>query len=198
MIMEFRKNTPTRRINPPTVTDYHKHKDNLREDFRHRCGYCDDHDYFRTTDYQIDHFVPRVLLKTIKPTDYTNLVYSCRSCNRAKWDKWPTVNEKVANDGFTGFVDPCDTEYDKQFSRNRRGEIIAVTPLGEWMWKALNLGNPAHSVVWKLEQIRIIIDELQVIADTYPTDSSVSVTLNKLNKGYRDYLDQLRGGAPVF
>lgn len=198
MNMEFRKNTPKRRTDPQAVTDYHKHKDNLREDFGHRCGYCDDHDYFRTSDYQIDHFVPRVILKTIKSTDYTNLVYSCRSCNRAKWDKWPTGDEKLANDGKKGFLDPCDVEYDKQFSRNRRGEIVAMTPLGEWMWKAMNFGNPAHSVVWKLEQIRIIIDKLQNIADTYPADSFVSIILNDLNKKYRYYLDQLRGGAPVF
>ena len=97
-----------------------------------------------------------------------------------------------------GFVDPCNVEYDKQFSRNGRGEIVAETPLGEWMWKALNFGNPAHSVIWKLEQILKIINELQAIADAYPTDSSVSVILNNLNKGYREYLDQLKGGAPVF
>ena len=198
MVMEFRTKTPKRRENPLTVTDYHKHKGNLQEDFNHRCGYCDDHDYFRMTDYQIDHFVPRVQLKTIKPTDYSNLVYSCRSCNRAKWDKWPTGNEKVANDGMKGFVDPCNVEFDKQFSRNGRGEIVAETPLGEWMWIALNFGNPAHSVIWKLEQILKIINELQAIADAYPTDSSVSVILNNLNKGYRAYLDELRGGAPVF
>lgn len=198
MFMEFRKKTPKRRINSPEVADYHKYKDNLRDDFNRRCGYCDDHDYFRLTDYQIDHFVPKVQLKTIKPTDYSNLVYSCRSCNRAKWDKWPTRNEKIANDGKKGFVDPCDEEYNKHFSRNGRGEIVAETPLGEWMWKALNFGNPAHSVIWKLEQILTIITELQTIADAYPANSSVSTILNSLNKGYRDYLDQLRGGAPVF
>ena len=198
MSMEFREKTPKRRTNPQVVTDYHKYKDNLQEDFGHRCGYCDDHDYFRMTDYQIDHFVPKAQLRTITPTDYSNLVYSCRSCNRAKWDKWPTGIEKVANDGMVGFVDPCDAEYGKQFSRNGRGEIVAVTQLGEWMWKALNLGNPVHSLVWKLEQIRKIINELWTIADTYPANSSVSVILNNLNKQYISYLDELRGGAPVF
>lgn len=196
--MEFRKKTPARRVNPKSVTDYHQFKNDLREDFGCRCGYCDDHDYFRTTDYQIDHFVPKIQLKTIKQTDYGNLVYACRSCNRAKWDKWPSGNEKIANDGEIGFIDPCDGNYDKQFARNNRGEIIAETPLGVWMWKALNLGNPAHSVIWKLEQIRKKIDQLQLIADAYPTNASISLLLNNLNKGFRLYLDQLRGGKPVF
>lgn len=196
--MELRGKTPKRRSNPLETTDYHKHKDNLREDFGQRCGYCNDHDYFRLTDYQIDHFVPKVQLRTIKEADYSNLVYSCKSCNRAKWDKWPTGNEKVANDGKIGFVDPCDAEYDKQFSRNVRGEIVAVTQLGVWMWKALNFGNPSHAVVWKLEQLRRTIDELQVIADAQQTNSSVSMRLNILNKQYREYFDELRGGAPVF
>lgn len=198
MIMEFRKKTPIRRTNPKPTANYREYKKDLREDFGCRCGYCDDHDYFRITDYQIDHFVPRTQLKSIKLTDYSNLVYACRSCNLSKWNKWPSCNEKIANDGKEGFVDPCNSEFDKLFSRNKRGEIIAETPLGIWMWKALNLGNPVHSVVWKLEQIHKKIDKLQAIADAYPTDTYVYKMLNTLNKGYRSYIDQLKGGAPVF
>ncbi len=198
MIMGHRKKIPIRRTNPKTVIDYHKHKEDLREDFNFRCGYCDDHDYFRLTEYQIDHFVPRTQLVNIKLADYFNLVYACRSCNRAKWNKWPTGNERISNNGKEGFIDPCDAEYDKQFSRNKRGEIVPETPLGRWMWIALNLGNPVHSVIWKLEQTRMIIDELLKIADTDKTDPLFNKKLNSYFRRFITYLDQLRGGAPIF
>lgn len=196
--MKIRNSIPARRINPKPVSNYHQYKDDLREDFECRCGYCGDHDYFRVTDYQIDHFVPRTQMKTIKITDYSNLVYACRSCNRSKSNKWPTNDENIANNGKEGFIDPCDPAYDKQFSRNNRGEIVPITPLGEWMWLALSLGNPAHSVVWKLEQLLIKIKELQSIADTFPVDASLAIKLNGLYKDYLNYLDQLKEGAPVF
>ena len=198
MNQKFRERTPVRRTNSKLVNDYREFKTDLKEDFNCRCGYCNDHDYFRTADYQIDHFVPRTKLKSIKPTDYSNLVYACRSCNRAKWNKWPSGDEKIANDGKEGFIDPCNTEYDKQFSRNARGEIIPNTPLGVWMWKALNFGNPVHCVVWKLEQILKNIIELQKIADSKPNNVSVLTALNTLNKNFHSYFDQLMGGSPKF
>ena len=90
--MDLRERIPTRRFDPKSVSDYHQYKEDLREDFKCRCGYCNDHDYFRTTDYQIDHFVSRTQMKRIELTDYSNLVYSCRSCNNSKRAKWPTGN----------------------------------------------------------------------------------------------------------
>ena len=198
MIMDFRNKTPKRRANHKTETDYHKYKDDLRKDFNYRCGYCDDHDFFRSTDYQIDHFVPKTQLKTINLTDYSNLVYSCRSCNRHKWNKWPTGIESISNDGQKGFIDPCDSEYDKQFSRNKRGEIVPITPLGVWMWKALNLGNPAHSLVWKLEKIHKKITELQTIIATYPENADDYKKLSSLFDSFMFFLEQQRGGKPIF
>ena len=41
----------------------------------------------------------------ISPTEYSNLVYSCRSCNNSKRAKWPTGDENVHNDGEQGFID---------------------------------------------------------------------------------------------
>ena len=58
---DFRKITPTRRDNVPAGKKYQEYKPLLREDFHQRCGYCGDHDYFRETFYEIDHFVPKTL-----------------------------------------------------------------------------------------------------------------------------------------
>jgi 5-methylcytosine-specific restriction endonuclease McrA len=82
--MKFRETTPKRQNITKEVSDYHEHKINLQKDFRGHCGYCNDRDWPRREFFEIDHFVPKVMLTTIKDTDYSNLVYSCRSCNNAK------------------------------------------------------------------------------------------------------------------
>ena len=186
--MKFRDRTPSRRPNPKNYADYHAYKDFLKEDFNSCCGYCGDQDRFSDVPYQIDHFVPKVILKTIAENDYSNLVYSCGRCNRAKWDKWPTGDEKMQNNGEVGFVDPCDPLYDQQFERNDMGEIIPLTPLGDWMWKELNLGNAAHRIIWTLTQIR---KELDGIIKLSQAESDERISL--LCVQYFDLEDELRG-----
>lgn len=158
--MEFRVNTPSRRTKQKKYVNYHAYKGALKADFHSRCGYCDDPECFPCVHFQIDHFVPKVVMRTIKENDYNNLVYSCPRCNRAKWDKWPTQNEMIHNDGKEGFIDPCDPKYDQQFKRNERGEIIPTTQLGNWMWKELDLGNAAHRIIWTLEQLKKEMDRI--------------------------------------
>lgn len=85
--MKFRETTPKRQNITKEVSDYHEHKINLQKDFRGHCGYCNDRDWPRREFFEIDHFVPKVMLTTIKDTDYSNLVYSCRSCNNAEKKK---------------------------------------------------------------------------------------------------------------
>lgn len=151
---DFRKITPARRESVPVYKTHNEYKPLLREDFHQRCGYCGDHEFFRDTYYEVDHFVPKKSLVNISPTEYSNLVYSCRSCNNSKRAKWPTGDENIHNDGKQGFIDPCDDAYAAQFERLADGSIHSITDLGDWMWSALNFGNPAHRVRWKLEEIK--------------------------------------------
>ena len=190
--MDFRGITPKRRRNPTTVTNYQDYKSELREDFQERCGYCNDWDYFRMTYYEVDHFVPRHLLKTIKITDYSNLVYSCRSCNNTKRAKWPTGNEQKHNDGTVGFMDPCCDGYAEQFVRNDDGSIAPRTKLGQWMFKALNLSNPSHRIIWQLTALRFKISELQAYLDTHSQDMAICKRLCDFNAKYHYYEDSLR------
>ena len=157
---DFRKITPARRESVPVYKTHNEYKPLLREDFHQRCGYCGDHEFFRDTYYEVDHFVPKKSLVNISPTEYSNLVYSCRSCNNSKRAKWPTGDENIHNDGKQGFIDPCDDAYAAQFERLADGSIHSITDLGDWMWSALNFGNPAHRVRWKLEEIKIMLKEL--------------------------------------
>ena len=113
---DFRKKMPVRRDNAPDVKTYHEYKPLLREDFHERCGYCGDHEFYRDSFYEVDHFVPKTLAPE-REKDYSNLVYSCRTCNNSKRAKWPTQKADKPNNGKEGWIDPCDNEYSKQFER---------------------------------------------------------------------------------
>lgn len=179
---DFRKITPARRESVPVYKTHNEYKPLLREDFHQRCGYCGDHEFFRDTYYEV--------LVNISPTEYSNLVYSCRSCNNSKRAKWPTGDENIHNDGKQGFIDPCDDAYAAQFERLADGSIHSITNLGDWMWSALNFGNPAHRVRWKLEEIKIMLKEL----DEVNIDSLEELRAKeKLNRLYHNLEEQLRG-----
>lgn len=195
--MDFRTHTPHRRNNPTLVKRSSDAKPELREDFHCRCGYCDDHDFFKETYYEVDHFVPKGMLKTISPIDYKNMVYSCRSCNNEKRAKWPTKDENKHNDGKTGFVDPCNEEYSKQFERLFDGAIVPVTDLGRWMWDAMKLYNPSHHIIWQLEQLRKNLTYLLKYSDKCGNDPTISSLIIKISKEYFEYEKQLKG-TPVF
>ena len=186
---DFRKISPQRRSNPSIQSNYRKYKLELREDFHQRCGYCGDHDFFRQTYYEIDHFVPKSIDKK-HINDYSNLVYSCRSCNNAKRDRWPTSNSNISNDKQKGWIDPCDSLFSNQFERMEDGSIRAITELGFWMWTALGLGNPKHRLIWQLEKLRILLDEADKMNIT---DTIEQEKINELNKKYRRFEEELKG-----
>lgn len=186
---DFRKTSPVRRSDAPEGKKYPTYKSLLREDFHQRCGYCGDHDFFSDTFYEIDHFVPKKIAKE-RENDYSNLVYSCRSCNNSKGAKWPTDNAKKPNNGKEGWIDPCDSKYANQFERLSDGSVKSKTELGLWMWKALTLGNPIHRLKWTLEQLRIELmktDEMEI-------DDPIELKqIKELNSRYRKFEEQLRG-----
>lgn len=179
-----------RSVSVPQYTTYSKYKSLLRDDFHERCGYCGDHDFFRETYYEVDHFVPKNYLKNISLTLYSNLVYSCRLCNNHKREKWPSKDENTHNDGLQGFIDPCDPTYADQFERLTDGTIYPKTVLGNWMWTALNFGNPTHRIKYKLEEIKILLTEIDKLQFSSVEELNV---INDLNKVYRELEEQLRG-----
>lgn len=190
---DFRQRTPVRRVTHSSQTEYTKFKPELREDFNERCGYCGDHDFFRTTYYEIDHFRPQKRFPEIAPNTYSNLVYSCRSCNNSKRKKWPTDDVNLPNDGHVGFVDPCDADYATYFKRGIDGSIVPISELGTWMWKNLNLGNPIHRVTWSLEQLRKNIISLQKLSESSSLNPDDAKSLLSIVGQYFSYEEQLKG-----
>lgn len=169
----LREQTPVRSTRVAEKKNYQLYRSQLAVDFNHRCGYCDVRDVYSKMPFEIDHFVPKGLDKDIPDNKYSNLVYSCRSCNNAKRRKWPTNNPKIHNDGHVGWVDPCSYDYDKQLGRDDNGYIIPLTEVGQWMHHNLKLGQSKHQVLWNIEQLEILTEQLSMDVDMDTLDPKV-------------------------
>lgn len=163
----FRDQHPIKRDDPKAVDHYREYKSDLKQDFNSKCGYCNDSDHWcgGWRFYQIDHFIPRKYLVEISENDYSNLVYSCFFCNNAKRAKWPSKDEKVAIVGNKGFINPRNLEYCDQICRDNDGFIVPTTELGKYMVKALKLNLKRHAIIWKLEKLELLFEQLMVEYD---------------------------------
>jgi ribosomal protein L44E len=188
----FRLHNPARRAITTAVNSHRDHKPNLKIDFQSRCGYCNSLDEWKTTYYEVDHFIPVSILTILRPTDYCNLVYACRSCNNAKRKKWPTNDENIPNLNNEGFVDPCDVAYVSHFTRRDDGEIGYLTDLGKWMYFAMNLHKPQHKIIWNLEQLRELITELENLNTVLNNHPLLQAALLTVYRKFVSYSDQLR------
>jgi hypothetical protein len=203
-MIPFRIKTPQRRATPtknPTGENWGEHKPDLKEDFSSCCGYCDSFDGFRHTYFEVDHFVPKSLLKvhgTMSLTEYKNLVYSCKFCNNIKRAKWPSKKVNVPNVNNEGFVDPCLDEYADHLCRLVDGGVMWQTDLGKWMFTEgfkFDERQEANKVLWLLNKLRITIKELIQIQKKFSINSeeynSIDLNLNKYTREYFVYHQEL-------
>lgn len=188
----FRIITPKRRNIITVVSSHRGHKSDLKIDFQSKCGWCDASDSWKTTYFEVDHFIPENILTIKTNTDYSNLIYSCRSCNNAKRKKWPSGDQNIPNQNNEGFIDPCDDEYLKQFSRKDTGEIEPATILGQWIYFALKLHKPQHQIIWQLEKLEPIISEIKQVKDLVNIPTEIKDLIISVFIKYDDYRDELR------
>jgi uncharacterized protein (TIGR02646 family) len=147
--------------------DYKKYIPYLRKDFKCICGYCGKPEYVTTKGFEPDHFVPKRIDKN-RRSDYTNLVYSCFTCNRKKLGKWPTEDKCKPNNGKEGFVDPVSKEYDNHLGRNVKGNIEFYTDLGEYMYKkAFKFDTRPMKEIWRIVQLIEAKERLRDIKDKF-------------------------------
>lgn len=192
---QFRHVQPNRSNITQAVSDYKEYRPFLVKDFNERCGYCNDIHKWRVERFEIDHFIPQSKFSHRDPRDYTNLVYSCRSCNNSKRAKWPTEDETLPNNGVIGFVDPCSREYDEHLGRNKEGVITFKTELGKWMFHALKLHKTQHQFIYLIEQIDKNIDELENLSTSLNEEvlnkEEIRENLLTLHQMFRKYSNKL-------
>lgn len=153
-----------RRTNYRKQNDIQRYTDILKEDFGNMCGYCGKDLNIVKCPPQKDHLIPKAVTEKVGRndllTDYNNLVFSCRVCNRNKWDNWPFENVDILHDDKVGFVDPASEEYDQHLMRDESGRIVAKSQVGNYMFKIFNFQNRLTDVWWKLSVISKEINEI--------------------------------------
>lgn len=106
--------------------------------------------------FEIDHFRPlngasaRPDLKAA----YSNLYWSCRECNSNKGDSWPKQEDIELG---LYFFDPCTEagDHEKHWIFLPNGELVAITPNGEYTEEKLLLWRP-FLVTRRLQQFKDI------------------------------------------
>lgn len=151
---ELKKQRPIRSYSGIMWTTNPTNKKHLREDFNHRCAYCDDLDRINNgyRSYHVEHFAPKDKFPSLK-YEYSNLLYACPYCNGAKSDKWPSDDATINVVGVEGFLDPCKDEYYEHLHRNEDGSIGYDSELGKYIYKELNLGLKRHKVLYRMNEI---------------------------------------------
>lgn len=187
---KFREETPKRTCTKQ-YKSYRSYKKYLRDDFNEKCGYCDDSDRLvgGRRVYHIDHFAPHSKFKE-KLTDYDNLIYSCSYCNLAKSDDWISDSPDVSVLNNEGYIDPCSASYDEQFSRDSNGNICPETEIGRYMYENMNLFLKRHSLIWSLERLKGLIDEVDIKIENNENSELLSL-YRELSKQYFSMFDEL-------
>ena len=149
-----------RRSNVPHQSDCQKYKTDIRTDFQNICGYCGKHEMVTHKNMELDHFVPENI-DPIRKSDYSNLVYSCFTCNRKKLGKWPTGDGRRPHNEYEGFVDPATSDYDKHLGRKEDGELEYYTEVGKYMHKtAFKFDIRPTKEIWKASKLCERIEKL--------------------------------------
>lgn len=171
--------------------DYHSYARFLREDFNHRCAYCNLLDTQITTPFEVDHFIPQDVFKDEWPelkTLYGNLVYSCKKCNVAKSNQYKgdISKRKIKNDLF---YEPEETDYGTIFYRGDDGGIRSDDEKGRDMISKLKLYRPIHNLAWICEITKKTLDKLSVQIDKAGKDSAKGKKLQEAKEELQDYYE---------
>lgn len=186
----FRKTHPIR--SNKTINNYKNHKTDLAKDFQNRCGYCNGHDQWLGREYvfQIDHFIPKSKYPDYEHR-YSNLVYSCPYCNRAKSDDWPSNNPAEKTVGNKGYIDPCEADYCQTFYRDSEGRIYYENDIGEYMYKRLKFYLTRHSTLWCLDTLHDLKKELHQIRRQKVENHKIDSLIADLDDLFQQYFEKL-------
>lgn len=193
----FRREIPSRNFKK-TYKNYRMYKKPLSIDFKNRCGYCGDYDFWSggPNNYHIDHFAPKSKFENLK-NSYDNLVYACPYCNRYKSNDWVSDDPKVNILNNKGYIDPCDKIYDNALCRNPLGEILYKNDIGKYMYINLKLHLKRHSIIYKLTTIYELMDRLGIALKKSGLDEESKINLKdvylELSLEFNKYLKYLMG-----
>lgn len=173
---EIKEKKPVRRFNDEVKRDMRENKEFLRVDFYKKCCYCDDSDvnYGGINGFHVEHFAPKSKFPELC-FNYSNLLYVCPLCNRAKWNKWPSDKSTINVVNEKGFLDPCYDEYYEHLKRLKNGSIVYKSNLGKYIFFETKLYLQKHAIHYKIFKLEQIKDRINYLI-------SIESDLEKINK----------------
>lgn len=124
---------------------YAAYREYLRADFFFSCAYCSIAEFEAAgIGFQIDHYVPQNSAPTLVD-DYSNLMWCCQHCNRAKSAVWPSPAQQAQ--GFR-YVRP-DVDDPAEHFDVASFRLIAKTKPGEFTLEVLFLNRPSLKTLRK-------------------------------------------------
>ena len=160
---EYPREPHVRRHGPAGYDDYASYRDWLRDEFSFRCVFCLHRERWnaRPGTFEIEHFVP-VSVDPLGKCEYTNLLYACGRCNRAK-------------NNVLGVPDPCAVAFGDCLRIKEDGEVEALNADGRKLLGVLRLNKPRdidHRSRWmrNLEALRQSHPELYEEFMAFPDD----------------------------
>ena len=130
-----------RKHGPAGYRKWEYYREWLRDEFNFICVYCLRREVWgrRRAQWVVEHIIPRTTAPELE-LEYTNLVYSCVSCNSAK--------------SAQAIPDPCRHAYDDLVFVTNDGCIHARKPEGKRLIRVAALDSP-DAIHWRKETIQI-------------------------------------------
>lgn len=138
-----------RRARYTSQSKYNRYRNEIREDSKFRCVYCDVHELELGCDPEtrdqrmtLDHLRPQSLYNHLK-NDPCNLVLSCGTCNQKKADDWPAYGTSSTVNRNAGYLDPFEVDRTNFFRVEDDGSLTPLQPPATYMIRSLALNRPA-------------------------------------------------------
>lgn len=132
-----------------TVTNYKIYKPALRDEFKYACGYCENREpeLGGSEAFHVDHYRPKSKFPHLI-CNYSNLIYSCRYCNRNKGDYWPGFLEWILD---RIILNPRIDNFEKHIDQSML-PWVGLTSKGRWTVFKLKLDSSGFSLRRKRRQ----------------------------------------------
>jgi hypothetical protein len=113
----------------------HSVREQIRQQYAFRCGYCGVSEEEVGNFLEVDHFFPISLGGTDDPA---NLVYCCSSCNRYKGNFWADPESSMGQ----RLLHPQRDDLNAHLREEADGRLIALSETGEFHLERLQLNRP--------------------------------------------------------
>lgn len=174
-----------RQLSPPKYSDYSKFKPHLRIEFLYTCVYCGLFEIESASEdnFEVEHYVPQNKCMAME-CDYSNLLYSCSTCNGIKSGYWPTKEQRAQG---RYILNPCRHDVESHIDKST-SKWKGKTPEGKWNVKRFFLDSKTLESIRQKRQDEIFT---KVVASASLINKILNDVGKKLSKEEIEKLQKL-------